>query len=100
MKEKLVRDLIPSTLASQKVFRHHREAAERERHGLLQDKLVEEVMEYLEKPELEELADILEVVYALVKLHGLSPAGLEAVRAKKARQRGAFDRFLVMEITE
>lgn len=100
MREKLVRDRIPEILATQKIYRRHREAAEEERFQLVLDKLVEEAWEYLDKPSLEELADILEVLHALAKLHGFSPAALETQRAKKARERGAFDKFLVMEITE
>ncbi|GGK29612.1 hypothetical protein GCM10008955_24270 [Deinococcus malanensis] len=56
----------------------------------LRNKLLEEAREYLESGETLELADVLEVVYALAALDGVSRAELEELRATKARERGSF----------
>lgn len=63
----------------------------------LGDKLVEEATEAQETPCLEELADTLEVVYALGKALGYTPAQIEEARAQKAAVRGGFEKriFLV-----
>lgn len=63
----------------------------------LREKLREETEEYLEAGDVQELADVLEVVYALAALDGLTPADLEALRARKAEARGAFLRRLWWE---
>lgn len=66
---------------------------------LLRAKLREEVAEYLESGELEELVDILEVVRALGQYaHGVFPPTLERVRGKKAIERGIFnEKFILIE---
>jgi predicted house-cleaning noncanonical NTP pyrophosphatase (MazG superfamily) len=57
----------------------------------LNRKISEEVAEYLEEYSVEELADIVEVVYALVKHKGLSLQEFEQIRLKKREERGGFD---------
>ncbi len=42
-----------------------------------------------------ELADILEVVYALAAANGTTPAELDALRAAKAERNGAFAQRLI-----
>jgi predicted house-cleaning noncanonical NTP pyrophosphatase (MazG superfamily) len=62
----------------------------------LRDKLGEEVAEFLASDgDLTEVADILEVVYALAAAGGTSQAELEALRAAKAASNGAFTQRLV-----
>lgn len=56
----------------------------------LHTKLGEEVSEYLESGEVLELADVLEVVYALARLDGVDTEQLETLRRQKAEERGAF----------
>lgn len=49
----------------------------------------------------EELADLVEVIYAAAKARGYSLEELERVRAAKAAERGAFERkILLKEVTE
>lgn len=48
----------------------------------------------------EELADILEVVYALGELHQAAPEKLEVIRKKKAGERGSFKKKLILDETE
>jgi 8-oxo-dGTP pyrophosphatase MutT (NUDIX family)/predicted house-cleaning noncanonical NTP pyrophosphatase (MazG superfamily) len=92
MFEKLVRDRIPE------LFPEHdyRLAAEDEWPDLLRAKLGEETREYLTSGAPEELADILEVLYALARRHDLDPAGLERLRQAKAAERGALAEGFVL----
>lgn len=57
---------------------------------LLRDKLTEEVAEFLESGDVEELADVMEVLHALAEAAGISSAELERIRAAKADERGGF----------
>ncbi|MGW2114243.1 MazG-like family protein [Streptomyces zhihengii] len=90
---KLVRDLVPQIIresgAEPKVYiASLEEYRERLRH-----KLSEEVAEFLtadDSAATEELADILEVVYALALDLGMAPSRLEERRAQKAASRGGF----------
>ncbi|GAA0342332.1 nucleoside triphosphate pyrophosphohydrolase [Bacillus carboniphilus] len=98
---KLVRDRIPEIIAkSGKIF-ETRILADQEFMKELKMKAQEEFNEYLEtdsdKDAVEELSDLLEVVYALAKVHGASVELLEKARKQKADARGAFEEkvFLV-----
>lgn len=62
----------------------------------LEKKLLEEVAEYQESKSVEELADILEVVYRIAELKGSSNRDLEAVRKKKVNERGGFKNNLFL----
>ncbi|MDV6374935.1 nucleoside triphosphate pyrophosphohydrolase [Deinococcus arenicola] len=59
-----------------------------ELRAALRSKLGEEVAESLDSGEVLELADVLEVVYALAELDGVGE--LEELRAQKAEERGGF----------
>jgi predicted house-cleaning noncanonical NTP pyrophosphatase (MazG superfamily) len=47
---------------------------------------------------LEELADIMEVVFALAEQGGVSKTELEKIRIKKATSRGGFKKRVVLKI--
>lgn len=49
---------------------------------------------------LEELADVLEVVYSIAKFKGISIEHLENIRKEKAMKRGSFDKMIVLEGVE
>jgi predicted house-cleaning noncanonical NTP pyrophosphatase (MazG superfamily) len=87
---KLVRDKIPEIMraAGQRAVVHTADPIEFQ--VLLRQKLTEEVDEFLMSQDPEELADILEVLYALADCLGLDAAGLEALREAKAELRGGF----------
>jgi len=87
---KLVRDKIPEIMraAGQVAVVHTADPVEFP--VLLRQKLTEEVDEFLISQDPEELADILEVLYALAGCLGLDAAGLEALRQAKAELRGGF----------
>jgi predicted house-cleaning noncanonical NTP pyrophosphatase (MazG superfamily) len=93
---KLVRDKIPQIIRSkgQEPVIH---TADIEEYSIrLRDKLREEVEEYLASDnDREELADILEVLYALARQTGTDQEQLEKLRAAKAEERGGFaDRII------
>lgn len=82
---KLVRDRIPELFGGQT-----RPLNGEDYRAALRAKLQEEVAEYLDSGEPEELADVLEVLRALAALHSLTPEDLEALRRAKADARGGF----------
>ncbi|WP_292378015.1 hypothetical protein [Methanosarcina sp. UBA289] len=61
----------------------------------LENKLEEELKEYLESKELEELVDLLEVIYRIAELRGSSKAELEAIRQRKKQEKGGFEKNLI-----
>lgn len=60
-------------------------------------KLSEELKEYLESGEVEELADLMEVIYACAEARGCSREQLEAIRAHKAEKRGGFEKHILLK---
>ena len=67
----------------------------------LDAKLNEELAEYQQSKSLEELADLLEVMGAVVKARGYTWDDLTHVRKEKRTQRGAFDqRIFLKEVIE
>jgi predicted house-cleaning noncanonical NTP pyrophosphatase (MazG superfamily) len=62
----------------------------------IEKKLSEEVTEYQNDKNPEELADILEVIYRISQLKGISKEELEKIRIKKLQDRGGFDKNLFL----
>ena len=68
---------------------------------MLDAKMDEELAEYHRDRNIEELADLLEVIRAVVIARGYSLDELERIRAKKAAKRGGFGkRILLKEVHE
>ena len=63
----------------------------------LDQKLNEELAEYQQDKSIEELADLLEVMYAVVVARGYSVEDLERIRLEKAEKRGAFEKKLLLK---
>ncbi|MBU9711423.1 nucleoside triphosphate pyrophosphohydrolase [Evansella tamaricis] len=91
---KLVRDLIPEIIRANGAQCDVRRLESNEFELEAKEKLQEELAEYLEasnaEQSLEELADLLELIYCLSEHHGYSKEELEALREDKARRRGSF----------
>lgn len=96
---KLVRDLIPDHIASQdKAAKFHYAEDANEFIKRAKMKLREEVTEYEDDETLEELADIMEVVYAIAKVkHNCSMKQLNKIRLEKKAKNGSFDKQIVLE---
>lgn len=67
----------------------------------LDTKLAEELKEYQESDSVEELADLVEIIYALLEYKGISMEQFEKIRIAKAEDRGMFKkRLLLKEVIE
>lgn len=97
---KLVRDKIPEIILADKGTPITRTLDDGEYLQELVKKLKEETAEFEADNNLEELADILEVLNALTVAIGKTSKELEVVRAQKAKTRGAFERRLFLERTD
>ncbi|MDQ0461512.1 putative house-cleaning noncanonical NTP pyrophosphatase (MazG superfamily) [Clostridium sardiniense] len=69
----------------------------KEKEKYLEKKLNEEVNEYLEDKNLEELTDIMEVLFALADNLGYSEEELLNKRAEKKSQRGSFKKGIILK---
>ncbi|GGH73636.1 putative house-cleaning noncanonical NTP pyrophosphatase (MazG superfamily) [Pullulanibacillus pueri] len=97
---KLVRDRIPEIIAENGQTYHVKKLEEEDYLVELRRKAQEELNEYFESSKtneaIEELADVLEVIYALGQVHGVEPAELEKIRRLKAERRGRFAKKLFL----
>ena len=92
--DKLIRDRIPEIIeqSGQKCIIEELDTDTYIRY--LDQKLDEELEEYQADKSLEELADLLEVMYAVVRARGYTTEELERVRKQKAEKRGGFEKRL------
>ena len=97
---KLVRDKIPEIIESDGKKCVTRVLCQEEYLKELRRKLNEEVQEYHESGDHEELADILEVVYALATATGCTEDALNTIRQEKAQKRGGFSKRILLETVE
>ena len=99
--DKLVRDRIPEIIESTGKTCTTRILSREEYLQKLDEKLTEELAEYQESKSLEELADLLEVMEAVVKARGYTVQELARVREEKREKRGGFDeRILLQDVYE
>ena len=101
MKEynKLVRDKIPEIIRVDGKECEVRIAKGKEKYELLEKKLMEEVNEFLEDKNLEELADVMEVLFGLAREIGYSEEELISKREeKKSERRGFEDGILLVKV--
>lgn len=95
--DKLVRDKIPEIIkAKGKQCKTH-VAENAEYVEKLKQKLLEEVHEYLESGDVEELADIKEVLLALYEIENISEIKIEEMRKRKFVERGGFSKKIILE---
>lgn len=98
---KLVRDRIPDIIQSPGKTCITEILSDEDYLHTVDAKLDEELAEYHKDQNIEELADLIEVIYAAAKARGYTLDQLEAVRAKKAAKRGVFDKkILLKEVVE
>lgn len=95
---KLVRDRIPEIIKSEGRNVNVKILNDEEYRSELNKKLQEEVNEYIEDNNVEELADIVEVIYGILNSMDVSIEEFEKVRKAKAEKRGAFkEKIFLME---
>ena len=98
---KLVRDKIPEIIEMSGKTCTVETLTDEKYIAMLDVKLNEELAEYQESKSLEELADLLEVMGAVVKARGYTWDELTTVRKKKREERGGFEkRILLKEVYE
>lgn len=95
--QKLVRDLIPNIIKEKGDIPETRILSDEEFKKELDKKLLEEVNEYLTDQNIEEMADVMEVIYTLLDIHGWSFDDVERVRKEKAQNRGGFREKIFLE---
>ena len=96
MYNKLVRDRIPEVIEASGAHIRTRILNDDENLQSLIEKLAEEYEEFKEVVNIEELADLQEVILALADVVA-SREELEKVRADKAAKRGAFTKKIFLE---
>lgn len=102
IKGKLVRDNIPQMIVDEDRKRvTFRSLSEEEFKDALHDKLDEEVAEFHKSGDIEELADIMEVINALAGIiDGTTIMDVEALRCRKRAHNGGFDKRYFLEKVE
>lgn len=94
---KLVRDRIPEIIEAQGNSCVTEVLSDEAYLRMLDAKLDEELAEYHQDQNLEELADLLEVIFAAAEARGYTREQLEEIRAKKAEERGGFAKKLLLK---
>lgn len=97
---KLVRDKIPEIIEADGSKCKTEILSEEAYLKMVDAKLDEELAEYHKDQNIEELADLLEVIYAAAQARGYSVEELERVRAAKVEKRGAFQKRILLKETE
>ncbi len=93
---KAIRDKIPEIIEKDGYTCNIENLSDEEFLIQIEKKLSEEVVEYQKDRKPEELADILEVIYRIAKLRGISKEELEKIRIKKLEERGGFEKNLFL----
>ena len=98
---KLVRDKIPEIIEASGKICETEILSDAEYLKMVDAKLDEELAEYHQDQNLEELADLTEVIHAAVIARGWTLEDLERVRAEKYEKRGGFrEKILLKEVIE
>ncbi|HHZ13251.1 MAG: phosphoribosyl-ATP pyrophosphohydrolase [Caldicoprobacterales bacterium] len=98
---KLVRDKIPKIIEeSGKQAVVYKEQGDK-LLTYLNNKLQEELNEYKRNGDIEELVDLVEVIYAIIHHKGVSLTEFEKLREEKISKRGAFrEGFVLVKVVE
>lgn len=94
---KLVRDKIPEIIESRGESCSTHIADDNEYRIKLKEKLLEEVLEYIEAENIEELADVLEVIDALIIDRGFNGEEIERAKKYKKETKGSFKNCIILE---
>ncbi len=94
---KLIRDKIPEIIAAKGEQCETHVADDAEFLAKAKEKLGEEVAEFLESENPEELADLLEITYATAGALGVSEDELNKIREEKLAKRGGFTKKIILD---
>ena len=94
---KLIRDKIPDILKEKGIKYKIRFADSKEYWEKLKEKLAEEVKEFSQSENIEEMADILEVIDAICAHKEFDKKKLQAVKNQKSSERGGFEKRIILE---
>ena len=94
---KIVRDLIPQIIEKDGKKAKFTKIIGLKLNEALVEKLSEEGQEFLEEMDIEELADLLEIVHALINLNDFQLEDVEQIRKSKQEQKGAFKEGFFLE---
>ena len=94
---KLVRDKIPETIEKDGKQCVCSILSDADYLLMLDQKLNEELQEYQESKSMEELADLLEVMHAVMLARGSSMDEVEQIRIQKAEKRGGFKKRILLD---
>lgn len=98
---KLIRDRIPAIIEASGRNCVTEILSDEDYLRMLDAKLDEELAEYHKDQNIEELADLMEVIYAAAIARGYTLEQLEQVRTEKAAERGGFmKKILLKEVIE
>ena len=98
---KLVRDRIPEIITNAGKTCITEILSDEEYLRMVDAKLDEELAEYHQDQNIEELADLLEEIYAAAQARGYTREQLEQVRMEKALKRGVFhEKILLRKVIE
>lgn len=98
--DKLIRDKIPQIIEKDGRTCETIKVSREEHYQRLKEKLMEEVTEFIQDENIEELADIYEVIAALSEFVGKGEEELMEVRNKKREERGGFREGIVLKSTK
>lgn len=96
---KLVRDKIPEIIEAGGREAVYETLGDQDYLNFLKAKLIEEVTEFNDSESLEELADIGEVMHAILDYKGISLEQFQKARQEKLEKRGGFKRRLLLKET-
>ncbi|HCX63709.1 MAG TPA: phosphoribosyl-ATP pyrophosphohydrolase [Eubacteriaceae bacterium] len=95
--DKLVRDRIPEIIEGSGKSCEIETLSEEDYRKYLYQKLLEETQEFDASKEIEELADIVEVIEAILRTRNVSKAEFQFIRNKKREKKGAFEKRLLLK---
>lgn len=96
--EKLVRDKIIKKILQEWRIPKYRQVSWQERLDFLLSKLIEESLELKEDRNIEEFADVLEVIEALKKEMWFNDDEIKEAKEKKLNKNWGFDEWYILEI--
>jgi predicted house-cleaning noncanonical NTP pyrophosphatase (MazG superfamily) len=97
---KAIRDKIPEIIQKSGKICLIKKLSNEEFLPYIEKKLIEENDEYFSSHSVEELVDLLEVIYRIAELKGVSHNELESICNKKRLERGGFSKNILLISSE